>query len=70
MSVRLSFTGRSAWIIRDALALAADELQNQIATCPNVVVYADDIDDLEEEKAEILKLLARVDKLLVKAPRV
>lgn len=68
MTVRISFSGRAAWLVRDALALAADELHNQIATCPNVIHYADEIEELEEERAEILKTLARVDRTISKVP--
>lgn len=39
----MEFTGKNLEIVRHALDLAKDELHNQIATCPDVVEYAEDI---------------------------
>ena len=60
------FTGKNLLRVRRGIDLALDELHNQIATCPNVFDYADDIADIEEDQAEFKKLLAKIDKELSK----
>ncbi len=51
-------------LIRYALDLADKELHNQIATCPDIFEYADDIEDIEEERRTLKKILDRIDKKL------
>ena len=62
----MTFTGKNLLRVRRCIDLALDELHNQIATCPNVFDYADDIADIEEDQAELKKLLAKIDKELSK----
>lgn len=54
------FTGKNLDMVVRGLELAIDELHNQIATCPDVNVYAKELDDLETEKAQFERLLQRV----------
>lgn len=62
------FTGRNLDLVREALDLAHDELETQIATCPNVWEYADDIDECERKQAQLKKLRDRIDKNIKGAP--
>ena len=62
----MNFTGRTLQIIRDALDLAHRELHNMIATCPDVVEYAEDIEEYERQQKELEKLMARIDARLLK----
>jgi len=58
---RMTFSGRNLERLRDAVALACDELHNQIATCPDPDMYEEDIADLEAEQQYLLKMLSRID---------
>jgi hypothetical protein len=60
------FTGKNLLIIRQALEDSKSELHNMIATCPDVVTYADDLDEYEVEMARVKKLCDRIDKSLAK----
>ena len=60
----MNFTGTNLILVRQALELAIDEVHNQIATCPDVDLYAEEIEDLERDKASYERLLRRVDKVL------
>jgi hypothetical protein len=60
----MQITRRNLLRVRNSILLGIDELKNQIATCPNVFEYADDIADLEDEIDEQLKLLKRVEAAL------
>ena len=56
----MNFTGKNLVLVRDGLRYALAEIHNQIATCPNVDQYADEIEELEAEHEKIKKLLARI----------
>lgn len=58
----MQFTGRNLQLIRDALDLAHAELHNQIATCPDVLLYEEDIEAIEAEQARLMRLMARIDR--------
>lgn len=62
----MTLSGINLKRIRDAIDLAMAELHNQIATCPDVVLYATDIDELEAEKAQLQKLAKRMDIAIAK----
>lgn len=62
----MNITGRNLELVQNALELADQELHNQIATCPNVVDYASDIEAIEEEQTKLRRLLERVNKALLK----
>lgn len=55
--------------LRRAVDLACDEIHNQIATCPDAVEYAEDIEELEHERSVLVKLRAKLDRKLA-APEV
>lgn len=50
--------------LRRAVDLACDEIHNQIATCPDRVEYEADIEELEQELADMRKLSARIGRKL------
>ena len=56
------FTGKNLVIVRQALEYAKAEIHNQIATCPDVVEYEEDIDEYEQEMEQLQKLCDRIDK--------
>lgn len=60
----MHFTGANLARVRRGVDLAVDELHNQIATCPDVVRYEDDIAELHAEKVEFQRLLVRIDKAI------
>lgn len=60
------FTGKNLRMIRTAVTLALGEVHNQIATCPDVNQYADDIAALEAERDKLEKLRDRMDAAIVK----
>lgn len=60
----MQFTGKNLVILRDALELAKDELHNQIATCPDVVEYAEDIAVYRAEQVKVQRLLGRINRCL------
>lgn len=43
------------------IELAIAELHNQIATCPDVIEYADDIARIERHQAKFERLLKRIE---------
>lgn len=47
-------------LIKRGLQYALDELHNQIATCPNVMEYADEIMKINKESERIIELLRRI----------
>ena len=59
-SPKMTFSGNNLLQVRDALMLALGELHNQIATCPDVDFYEDDIEALEAEQLRIKKLVTRI----------
>ena len=60
------FTGKNLQLVRDSLDLAIAELHNQIATCPDVREFADDIAEYEREKMRIGALRERVDRAITR----
>ena len=62
----MTFTGYNLILVRQALGRAIDDIHAEIASCPNVDLYADEIDDLERDKADYERLIKRVDKALAK----
>ena len=60
----MSFSGANLLRLRDSLDLALSDLHNSIATCPDVNLYAEDIEEYKTEKAKVGQLLARVNKKL------
>lgn len=52
----MSFTDEEIKLLRLAIHLAKAEIRNRIATCPDPVVFMDDIDELEAEIAAFEQL--------------
>lgn len=57
----MKFTGKNLELVRSSLDLALMEIHNQIATCPDVRAHAEDIQELEKERAAIQRLIDRID---------
>lgn len=62
----MNFTGYNLILVHQALARAIDDVHREIASCPDVELYSDEIDDLERDKADYERLIKRVDKALAK----
>jgi hypothetical protein len=56
----MRFTGKSLELIRDGMEMAISDCHNEIATCPDVNVYAAEIALLEAKQIELVKLLRRI----------
>lgn len=56
----MQFTGKNLILILYALNDAIFEIQNQIATCPDVREYWEDLEELDDDKQEYVKLRDRV----------
>lgn len=65
----MKFTGRNLQRVQYAVTLAIAEVHNEIATCPDVKVYAEDIAALQESKAEFERLLVSIDEAIEKEAR-
>lgn len=65
----MQFTGRNLKLVLQGLEEACSWLRNEIATCPDVFAYADDIADLERQIAEREKLIARVERAVAEEDR-
>lgn len=59
----MRFTGKNLTLVCDGLCLAVAELHNQIATCPNAIEYAEDLDELEADIVKFQKLIARIERV-------
>lgn len=59
------FTFEEIHLIEEALRLADDALHNEIATCPDVNVYADDIAEIEAKRVAIAALRDKVAALTI-----
>lgn len=62
----MQITGRNLELVRDALELADAELHNQIAHCPDVDEFAEQIEALEDDREELKRLLGRVERAIEK----
>jgi hypothetical protein len=54
------FTGKNLELVLEALSLAVDDIHNSIATCPDVVEYADELQELYKKQTLIIRLYDRV----------
>lgn len=62
----MNFTKHNLAMVRRGIYLALMEIHNQIATCPDVIEYSEDIDELEQERAAFERLLRRIDSAIAK----
>lgn len=46
----MKITGKNLELVAQGLQLGVDELQNQIAMCPDVNMFAAELDAIEQEK--------------------
>lgn len=61
----MKFSGNSLVMVHRAVELAIAELHTQIASCPDVFEYADEIAELECERARFENLLGRIEAKLL-----
>lgn len=62
----MQFTGKNLVLVLWALNDAIHEVHNQIATCPDVNEYAEELDEYEAQKTEYTILRNRVLKTCIK----
>lgn len=62
----MRFTGKNLVWIGYALSLAQDEVSNLIGTCPDVKEHANNIAELESDKAQLQRLQIRVAEAIAK----
>lgn len=62
----MQLTGRNLQLARDSVSQGILWLRNEIATCPDVNLYAADLDEIEQEMEEMKRLLARMDRAIAK----
>lgn len=62
----MKFTGHSLKLLRQGVLYALDETQNQIATCPDVNLYGEEIKQLEADAKQLNNLLERINKAIAK----
>lgn len=60
------FTGNNLQLVRRGIDLALSEIKNQIATCPDVFEFSDELDDLDDETLVFQRLLARIDRAIAR----
>lgn len=60
----MQFTGPNLVLVYWALQMAQSDAQNQIATCPDVNEYAEDINELKKLKRKYQALAERVESSL------
>lgn len=60
------FTGDNLCIVLEALKDAKAELRNQQGTCPNVIEFSEQLEELDVWEAKYDRLIARVKKSLIK----
>ena len=53
----MTFSGKNLVLVREALDLAHAELHNMIATCPDVSMYEEEIEEYEEQQRKIKNLM-------------
>ena len=61
---RMTFSGTSLELLRDAVGAAISDTRMHIGSCPDVVEYAEDIDELEDHILKLERLYARIDRKL------
>lgn len=58
----MNFTGKNLALVHAGLIHALCDIRNEIATCPDVLEYADDLDDLDAEALQFQRLISRIEK--------
>ena len=56
----MQISGKNLDLMAEAIELALAELHNQIATCPDVIRFADDIEEIEIKQNQLLRLQQRI----------
>lgn len=64
----MSFSGKNLDRVRDALVMAVLWNKNEVGTCPDVVKYKEDLDELEAEITQLEALLTKIDRKLSISP--
>ncbi len=56
----MQISGKNLDLMAEAIELALAELHIQIATCPDVIKFADDIEEIEIKQNQLLRLQQRI----------
>ena len=56
----MQISGKNLDLVAETIELALAELHNQIATCPDVIKFADDIEEIEIKQNQLLRLQQRI----------
>lgn len=62
----MQITGENLKLVRRGVELLLGEIHNLVATCPDAIHYADELDELEAEQVVVNRLLKRIDETLTK----
>lgn len=54
--MKMQFSGTNLELVAEAMDFALAEIHNQIATCPDVIEYADELDELALLYARMVKI--------------
>lgn len=68
MVTRMTFSGASLNLIREALSSAIFYARNEIGMCPDAREYAEDIEVYEAEITRLQALIDRIDRKLRPSP--
>lgn len=58
------FTGKNLVLVRDAVLGAQAEIRMQIGSCPDVIEYEEQLQELDAELLQFDRLLKRIDKAI------
>lgn len=62
----MQITGKNLELVAQGLEAIIDSIHYHIASCPDVIEYADSIEEYEADKHQFKVLLAKVNKALEK----
>lgn len=58
----MNFSGKNLVKLKWIVELAISDLQMQIGSCPDVIEYSDELDELEADRDDLRKLLTRIER--------
>lgn len=58
----LNLSTTDLYLIVQAIDLARAEVHNQVATCPDVVLYAEELEELDHVDDRLVDLKTRIEK--------
>lgn len=60
----MNITGKNLEFLSEALGYALEGIQGRIGSCPDVIEYEEELDELKELKAKVAKFKERADKAI------